>query len=46
MSADQIFGLLADALPHWQITALPGYVVMYPVGGSFPSARKIYKVRH
>lgn len=46
MSADQLFGLLADAMPEWQITVLPGYVVMYPAGGSFPSARKTYKAWH
>lgn len=42
MTADDLFSLLAEAMPDWQITALPGYVIMYPVGGSFPSARKIY----
>ncbi|MGH3621576.1 MAG: GIY-YIG nuclease family protein [Sciscionella sp.] len=42
MTADQLFGLLAESMPDWQATALPGYVIMYPTGGLFPSARKIY----
>lgn len=42
LTADELFSLLAAAMPGWQITALPGYVIMYPVGASYPSARKIY----
>jgi len=29
-------------MPAWQITALPGYVIMYQERRDYPSARKIY----
>jgi hypothetical protein len=41
--ADRVFALLADALPDWQITALPGYVIMYREQQSYPSARRTYR---
>lgn len=42
-TADELFQLVADALPGWQLTALPGYVIMYPASSKiYPSARKIY----
>lgn len=33
---------IADADSRWQITALPGYVIMYPKHGPYPSARMMY----
>lgn len=45
-TADELFQMLANALhqrdPEWRIVALPGYVIMYPKSGSYPSARKTY----
>jgi hypothetical protein len=45
-TADELFTLLGTAIAahdaRWQITALPGYVVMYPKKGLFPSARRTY----
>jgi hypothetical protein len=45
-SADQLFGLVANALreadSNWRVIALPGYVIVYPKTGDYPSARKIY----
>lgn len=46
-TADELFTVLGAAIaaydPKWQIVALPGYVIMYPKNGPFPSARKIYR---
>ena len=42
LPADRVFGLLADSLPDWQITALPGYVIMYREQQIYPSARRTY----
>jgi hypothetical protein len=43
MSATQIFDSLVHALPSgWQITALPGYVIMYKNIRAYPSARQIF----
>jgi hypothetical protein len=41
-TADTVFTLIAQAMPGWQITALPGYVIMYQEQRHYPSARKIY----
>ncbi len=45
-TADYLFETLGEAItaadPRWQITALPGYVIMYPKHGPYPSARKTY----
>ncbi len=41
-TADQAFSRIAAALPGWQITALPGYVIMYREQRHYPSAQKIY----
>lgn len=41
-TADTVFTLVAHAMPGWQITALPGYVIMYKEQHTYPSARKIY----
>lgn len=45
-TADELFELLGRAIhaadPNWYITALPGYVIMYPRAGPYPSARKQY----
>jgi hypothetical protein len=44
-TADSLFRTLAEAMPGWQITALPGYVVMYREDREYPSARKVYRRR-
>jgi Uri superfamily endonuclease len=45
-TADELLQILgwavSDADPAWQITALPGYVIMYPKKGPYPSARRVY----
>ncbi|MGW0432342.1 GIY-YIG nuclease family protein [Micromonospora sp. NPDC003197] len=45
-TADELFQSLAwaiaDVEPTWQITALPGYVILYPKKGPYPSARRTY----
>lgn len=41
--ADELFALISEALPGWQITALPGYVIMYPERREYPSARRVYR---
>jgi hypothetical protein len=41
-TADTVFTAIADAMPSWQITALPGYVIMYHEQRNYPSARKVY----
>ncbi|MEU3623809.1 GIY-YIG nuclease family protein [Amycolatopsis coloradensis] len=47
MSADDLFGLIAprisDVNDAWRITALPGYVIMYPKDGPYPHALKTYR---
>jgi hypothetical protein len=44
VTAAQVFDALIDALPAgWQITALPGYVIMYKNPRSYPSAQLIFK---
>jgi hypothetical protein len=42
-SADYLFATIAEAMPAWQITALPGYVIMYPESRTYPSARRVYR---
>ena len=42
-SADYLFAAIAEALPGWQVTALPGYVIMYPENRTYPSARRVYR---
>ena len=42
ITAAQVFGELINALPPgWQITALPGYVIMYKNIRSYPSAQLV-----
>ncbi|MEV4414000.1 Eco29kI family restriction endonuclease [Catellatospora sp. NPDC049609] len=45
-TADELFTLLASAITdvdaRWQITALPGYVIMYPSKGPYPNPLAIY----
>jgi hypothetical protein len=45
-TADELFQAIGQAVAayddRWQITALPGYVIMYPSHGPYPSARKTY----
>lgn len=44
ITAAQVFGELIKALPPgWQITALPGYVIMYKNIHSYPSAQLVLK---
>jgi hypothetical protein len=44
LTASQVFDALVKALPPgWQITALPGYVIMYKNTRSYPSAQLIFK---
>lgn len=40
-SAKQLFQLVAEVMPDWQITVLPGYVIMYREKRSFPSQRAV-----
>lgn len=43
-TAIEVFNALMDALPSgWQLTALPGYVIMYKQVRSYPSARVIFR---
>ncbi|HEU0238939.1 MAG TPA: Eco29kI family restriction endonuclease [Micromonosporaceae bacterium] len=46
-TSDQLFQAIGNTVAayddRWQITALPGYVIMYPRHGPYPSARKIYQ---
>jgi hypothetical protein len=46
MSADQLLSLIATSLreadSRWRVIALPGYVIVYPKAGNFPSALKNY----
>ena len=41
-TADTVFTMIATAMPDWQITALPGYVIMYREQRHYLSARKVY----
>lgn len=41
MTAEELFGILARALPDYQITALPGYAIMYREHRSYPRSRVI-----
>jgi hypothetical protein len=42
-TAAQVFEALANGLPvGWQITVLPGYVIMYKNVRSYPSARRTF----
>ena len=41
-TADQVFSIIAAAMPGWQVTALPGYVIMYREQRAYASARKVY----
>ena len=42
-TAAQLFGALITALPAgWQITALPGYVIMYKQLRNYPSSRRVW----
>lgn len=42
MTAGELFELLSEVLPsEWQITVLPGYVIMYRERRSYPSARRV-----
>lgn len=43
MTADELFSIIAEILPRpWQITALPGYVIMYRANKKYESAVRIY----
>lgn len=43
-TALEVFNALMDALPSgWQLTALPGYVIMYKQVRPYPSARVIFR---
>jgi hypothetical protein len=45
-TANELFealgAVIADADPKWRITALPGYVIMYPKEGPYPHALRTY----
>ncbi|MEU6913162.1 Eco29kI family restriction endonuclease [Streptomyces olindensis] len=44
VTADEILRITASHLPsHWQITALPGYVIMYGKREPYPSAIRYYR---
>jgi hypothetical protein len=39
IKAEDVFGTIVEALsPNWQLTALPGYAVLYPTHEEYPSA--------
>jgi hypothetical protein len=38
VSARELFALITEFLPGWQVTALPGYVIAYPESRTYPSA--------
>lgn len=46
-TADELFdalgAVIAHADPEWRITALPGYVIMYPKDGPYPHALRTYR---
>lgn len=42
LTARRLFERLAESLPGWQITALPGYVVMYKESRDYPAARQVF----
>jgi hypothetical protein len=42
-TGDSLFGALGEALVNWQVTALPGYVIMYREHRTYPSSRRIYR---
>ncbi|MFD4540426.1 GIY-YIG nuclease family protein [Streptomyces bauhiniae] len=43
-TADEALKTIAARLPDkWQITALPGYLIMYPKIEDYPSARRYYR---
>jgi hypothetical protein len=39
MTAEALLDLIAEALPEYQVTALPGYVVVYREERDYPSGR-------
>jgi hypothetical protein len=41
MAASDVLALIADALPQYQITALPGYVIMYRETRAYPQGQVI-----
>jgi hypothetical protein len=41
-SVSEVFAAIADQTPGWQVTAFPGYVIMYREGRGYSSAQKIY----
>ena len=41
LSAEELLRIVAGAVPEYQITALPGYVIMYRERRSYPNARVI-----
>ncbi|MEV7542882.1 Eco29kI family restriction endonuclease [Streptomyces sp. NPDC089915] len=44
VTAHETLTAIAERLPDgWQITALPGYLIMYPKAESYPSARRYYR---
>jgi hypothetical protein len=44
VTADEALRVIAARLPDkWQITALPGYLIMYPKAEEYPSARRYYR---
>ncbi|MFG2302389.1 GIY-YIG nuclease family protein [Actinacidiphila glaucinigra] len=44
LTADEVLRVVAQRLPEaWQITALPGYLIMYPKIEDYPSARRCYR---
>jgi Eco29kI restriction endonuclease len=46
LTADELFTLIGSTVAEfderWQITALIGYVIMYPSHGPYPQARRVY----
>lgn len=41
-AAREVLTLLAAVMPGWQITVLPGYVIVYKESRTYPSARSVF----
>jgi len=42
-TADTLLHVIVNAMPGWQATALPGYIILYREVKPYGAARKIYR---